>query len=50
MIEDVEQASLGGPQVFFDFGPALFDGIEVGRVRRQVEQPGPCLLDAVAHS
>ena len=34
----------------FDLAPHRFDGIEVGRIGRQIQKPGPCGLDRFAHS
>jgi hypothetical protein len=34
----------------FELGPCFLDGIEVGRVRRQIEQLGSGALDALAHT
>jgi hypothetical protein len=36
--EGFQQAGFGSAQQFFHLGPSLLDGIEVGRVGRQVEQ------------
>lgn len=43
--------SLGGfSQEGFKLGEDLFDGIEVGTVGRQEQQPGSCCADGFAHS
>ena len=44
LLEGVGRTRLSRPQAFFDLGPALFDGVEVRRVRRQGQQRGLCRL------
>jgi hypothetical protein len=48
-MEGIDHAGLGGPQVPFDLGPALFEGVEVGRVGWQIEQLSAALLDLLPH-
>ena len=40
-LQGVAGAGLGGAEPGFELAEGQFDGIEVGRVRRQVEQAGP---------
>src|SRR3954454_12823732 len=54
--EDVDEAADGGPKALdgafggiaqesFQFGEGVLDGVEIGRVRREVEQACPRRLD-----
>ena len=40
----------GGSEHRFEFGKGHLDGIEVGRIRRQVEQARACSFDGLAHA
>jgi len=42
--------AFGCAQQLFELGPCLFDGVQVRRVRRQVEQLGSCRFNSFAHS
>ena len=48
MIKGFCGSSLEPAKNLLEFGPSLFDGIQVGRVRRKVEQFGLALFDALA--
>ena len=48
LFEAKERSSFGGAQVLLQLGPTLLDGIEVGRVGRQVKQFRVCGLDSVS--
>ena len=42
------RAGLCGAQMLFELGPHVLDGVEVVRVRRQVQQVRPGFLDRLA--
>src|SRR5262249_19083737 len=48
-IQSLSRASLESAEHQFDFGPAFFDGVEVGRISRQVEQAGTGSFDLLPH-
>ncbi len=45
MVECVRSAGVCVAEQGFELGPGFLDGVKVGRVRRQIEQPGPGGLD-----
>ena len=49
-MEGIDGSSLGRSHALFEFGPGLFDRIEVRRVGRQIEQGCPASLDTLAHA
>src|SRR5579864_2803079 len=44
-VESFSSTSLLAPQDSFDLGPAFFDGVEIGRIRGQIQQAGAGGLD-----
>ena len=44
------RASLVRAEQLFELGPSLLYGVQIGRVRWQVEQLGSCRFDSFAHS
>jgi len=44
-VESFSSTSLQAPQDSFDLGPAFFDGVEIGRIRGQIQQAGAGGLD-----
>ncbi len=48
--EGVDRARGGLTKQRFEFGEELFDGIQIGRIRRQIEQRGLCRSDGFFHS
>src|SRR5450756_2026835 len=50
LLEGVHGAGLERTEFLFHFAPALLDGVEVGRVRRQIPQLGSGGLDEFSHS
>jgi len=50
LIENILCSCFGGAEQQFQFGPSLFDGVQVWRIGRQVEQFRTCLLDPLAHA
>jgi hypothetical protein len=49
-VKRLARARLGGTQERLDLGPAPLDRVQVGRVRRQVEQPRPFCRDGLLHA
>src|SRR5919107_3276415 len=45
--ERVERSGLGLAQVRFDLGKGLFNGIQIGRVSRQEQEPGASLFQTL---
>jgi hypothetical protein len=50
LVEGFACSRFCGTEQYFEFAPGLFDGVEVGRVRRQVEQIGTRGVDAFANA
>jgi len=50
LIEGVDGPGLGFTEDLLEFGPGLFDGIQIGRIGRQVEQLCLTGLDALTYS
>src|SRR5437016_8983739 len=48
-IQSLDGASFQSSQLQLDLGPAFFDGVEVGRIRRQIQQAGTCSFDLLPH-
>lgn len=50
LLKGGDGTSLEGPQFLFHLCPALFDGIEIGRIGRQVAESGAGLLNELAYT
>src|ERR1700740_1568376 len=48
-IQGFSRACLQRSQDQLDLGPAFFDGVEMGRIRREIKQAGAGSLDSVPH-
>ena len=49
LVELFGVACFGGAKELFEFSPGFLDGVEVGRVRRQVQHVGATLLKPFSH-
>jgi hypothetical protein len=50
LLQQIKHPGLGRVQELFDLGPARLDGVEVGRIGRQIKQLCPGLLDPLPHA
>ena len=50
VLQQVAGAGLGGAQPGFEFATGQFNGVEIGRIRRQVPQPGAVALHHLVQS
>lgn len=50
LLKGGDRTGLKGTELLFELRPALFDGVEVGGVGRQVAKRGAGLLDEISHT
>ena len=50
MVESFFRSCLGRAKQLFELGPGFFDGVQVGRVRRQVKQLRTCGFDTLPYA
>src|SRR5205823_11497781 len=49
LVQSFHHLSFQGAQLLLDFGPARFNGVQIGRIGRQVEQLGSGGFDDLTH-